>query len=148
MIADTSGAWWVTEADLLDYDSGNFADEAVEFGNWEAPDFELAVQAVADTIYEIHVGRDFQGKFLFAFECGPERTEVTGATVACSLPEQDGLFLTKFVDLKKTTTDRSATGWTQALCIKEALLDAYAQCRTVALACALLIDDEEAGESP
>jgi len=148
MTVDTKSAWWVTDDDLLNYDDGAFADTAAEFGTWEDPDFEVQVAAVADAIYNIHVGRDFNGKFLFSFETDAERSGLHGATVAISLPEQHNLYLMRFLDLKHTTTDRSAIGWNQAMRIKEALLDAFAQVRLVALATAMVIDDKDAEFTP
>ena len=131
-----SSNWQITDEELLHADEF-FTDAVEHFEPYSSMDFEEQVSLVADRIFNIHMGRNISGEFLFSFECSADRSELQGATVAVSLNNGNG-YLTQFIDMKYLTEDRDAVGAAQAVAIKDRLMSAYATARTIAVSAGLV----------
>lgn len=94
-----------------------------DVGDYLSSDFESTVQAVADRIHDIHEEAGTPLAFCFGW-VGVLEQGVDGAMIEAYA--ERGVYLSKYVELKRLTDDREAKGRAQVLAIASALLGDYA----------------------
>jgi len=130
MSAALNNHWEISNDDLVA--DADFAADAAGFEAYDSLDFEYQVQQVADRIFEIHQERDVRGQFMFGFDANNEG-EISAGEVAIACTGEFSMYLMHNLDLKRLTDDREATGWDQAVAIRDALMSAYELVRGLAL---------------
>jgi len=122
--------WEISNDDLVADE--DFAEGVPDYSNYEGFDFYYQVQQVADRIFTIHQDRGVRGEFVFGFEANYEG-ELQSASVAIACTDRWSMYLYQWLDLKRLTDNREATGADQAYAIRDALMTAYAEVRTLAI---------------
>ncbi len=130
MAAALSNHWEISNDDLVA--DGEFAEIAAGFEDYDDPDFEYQVQQVADRIFKIHLDRGVRGEFIFGFDSNAEG-EIAAGEVSIACTGEFSMYLMHNIDLKHLTDDRAATGWDQAVAIRDALMNGYEMVRALAL---------------
>lgn len=102
-----------------------------QFSGYYGFDAHYELSLVADVLYAASEREltargetERRGGFAFGFQSSYDG-EITGATVSVYLGYGADSYLTKFVDTKHLTTDRSATGVRAAIAYAEALDNTY-----------------------